>query len=126
MEDEEATETHITDEDAASAEDEALRDHLHPVGVVVATHSEGPVAVATLICLAAEDLLAATTDDAGLLVGRPQSPQDDHALGLAPQAAVVVDAGPDLISARDPDLRFVERTTIGQAVADVHHLLLPQ
>lgn len=113
-------ETHIMDVDAASAEDEALRDHLHPVGVVVATLSEAPVAAATLTCPVAEGLLAATLDDAGLPVGHLRLTRLDRALDLVPQAMVVVDADPDLISERGPDLLSVERTTTDQVVADAH------
>ncbi|KAJ4412911.1 hypothetical protein N0V82_008671 [Gnomoniopsis sp. IMI 355080] len=125
VEGEEAIETHITDVDAASVEGEALRDHLHPVGVVVATPSEAPVGDATLTCPAAEDPHAATTDDAGLRVGHPHLTRHDRALGLALQAMVVVDVDPDLIFERGPDLLFVERITTDQVAADVHPLPRP-
>lgn len=123
MEDEvEATETHITDVDAASAGDEALHDHHHPAGAVVAIPSGALVAAETLTCPAAEDRLVGTTDDAGLPVDHLQSPQHARAVALVPQVAVMVDVAPDLISERDLDLQSAERTTTGQAVADVHPL----
>lgn len=116
----EATETHTTAVDAASAGDEALHDHLHPAGAVVVIPSEVLVAAETLTCPVAEDRLVGTTDDAGLPVDHPQSRQHDRALALVPQAAVMVDVGLDLMSERDLDLRSAERIIIGQAVADVH------
>lgn len=123
MEDEaEATETLTTDVDAASAGDAALHDHRHPAGEVVVTPFEVLVAAETLTCPVAEDRLVGMTDDAGLLVDHPQLPLHDRALALVPQAAAMVDVGPDLISGRDLDLRFAEKTTTDQAVADVHPL----
>lgn len=127
MEDEEAIETRTTHVDAALAEDEALHGHLHPVGVVVVTPSEAQDVAATPTCLVAEDLLVATTDDAGLPVDLCRWSQHDHA--LVPQAAVVVDADPAPTFGKDRDLLFdllsAERTTIDQAAADVHPLRHP-
>lgn len=116
----EATETRTTDVDAASAGDEALRDHLHPAGEVVVTPSEALVAAETLTCPVAEDRLVGTTDDAGPPVDHPQLPLHARALALVPQAAAMVDADPDLMFERDLDLRFAEKTITDQAVVDGH------